>query len=346
MAELTAEFCAAFEQALKDGRKLPPKAALELCMKVIWKHKHAYYFEGTCDNFLTHPENRSRLMLSARNAHKLAELIHLSGADLDELGTALSFEIANEPSKRAQQLRKNQELIKRACGLLADINGAERFITVGCGHTAAICKHAKAGGRTSSKIIQDVNGYLDVPKLKRDPTFQLMIEKGWKWTVIKADVDLKYPEFAKLTQRACNSSNSNRQHSSEFEIICQLSDYHAQALDEGVHDAKTVAIEALQDHSTAAAYAYTLFEYALKYGGGPDVPWIRFLDAIGKEHGTIKAFGETFWDKIFNMKFPQDKKHINEHFPLLRLALLVVQAVMDKQKDEIATFLVVSDLKK
>ena len=220
MADLTSDFCAEFEQAFKDGKKLPPKAALDLCMEVIWRHKHAYTFEGPCENFLTHPENRSRLMLSARNAHQHAENINLSGADLDQLKNALCFELAKDPAKRALQLRKNAELIKRAAGLLADINGTERFITVGCGHTAAICKHAKAGGRTSSKLLQDVNGYLDVSKLERDPKFKLMIEKGWKWTCIKADVDLKYPDFAKLAQRACNSSNSNRQHNSESEIIC------------------------------------------------------------------------------------------------------------------------------
>jgi hypothetical protein len=47
------------------------------------------------------------------------------------------------------------------------MTGAERFITVGCGHTAGICKHAEAGGRTSSKILQDSNGYMDVAKLKK-----------------------------------------------------------------------------------------------------------------------------------------------------------------------------------
>ncbi len=167
MAELSEQFCTEFEKALKDGKNLPPKAALDLCMEVIWKYKHAYKFTGPCEAFLTHPENRSRLMLSARNAHKLAEQIHLSGADYAQLGNALCFEIAIDAKKRQLQLDKNSALIKRAGGLLAEINGAERFITVGCGHTAGICKHAEAGGRTSSKILQDPNGYMDVAKLKK-----------------------------------------------------------------------------------------------------------------------------------------------------------------------------------
>ena len=159
MAELSEQFCIEFEKASNEGKNWAPKAALDLCMEVIWKHKHAYYFTGPCENFLTHPENRSRLMLSARNAHKLAEQIHLSGADFAELGNSLCFEIATDASKRKDQLDKNSALIKRAGRLLAEVNGAERFLAVGCGHTAAMCKLAQAGGRTSSKLLQDSSGY-------------------------------------------------------------------------------------------------------------------------------------------------------------------------------------------
>ena len=115
---------------------------------------------------------------------------------------------------------KNSAVIKRAGGLLAEINGAERFITVGCGHTAGICKHAEAGGRTSSKILRDPNGYMDVAKLKKR-NIQKMLEAGWEWTCVKAAVDLAYPQFAKLAQKACNSSNSNRKQTSEAELVCQ-----------------------------------------------------------------------------------------------------------------------------
>ena len=328
-----------------DGKNLPPKAALDLCMEVIWKYKQAYKFTGPCDAFLTHPENRSRLMLSARNAHKLAEQIHLSGADYAQLGNALCFEIAIDAKKRQLQLEKNSALIKRAGGLLAEINSAERFITVGCGHTAGICKHAEAGGRTSSTILQDPNGYMDVAKLKKR-NIQKMLEAGWEWTCVKAAVDFAYPQFAKLAQQACNSSNSNRQQTSEAELVCQLADYYNHAKAEGEADPKAAALGALQDQSRCAAYAYVLFAYAIDFGGGDDVPYIRFLDAIAKEYGTSKDFGESFWDKLHTMKFPQNKKEATQHFPLLRLALLMVQAVTDKQKDDIASFLTLTDLKK
>ncbi len=40
---------------------------------------------------------------------------------------------------------------------------------------------------------------------------------------------------------------------------------------------------------------------------GDDVPYIRFLDGIAKEYGTTKDFGESFWEKVLNMKFYQQK---------------------------------------
>ena len=159
-------------------------------------------------------------------------------------------------------------MIKRAGGLLAEINGAERFLTVGCGHTAAMCKHAQAGGRTSSKLLQDPNGYMEVAKMKKNAKFKAMLEAGWEWTCVKASVDFAYPQFAKLAQQACNSSNSNRQQTSEAELVCQLADYYKHAKADSEANPKDAALGALQDQSKCASYAYVLSEYASKFGGG------------------------------------------------------------------------------
>lgn len=346
MAILSDDFKTEFAQALHEGKKLPAKEALDSCLVIIDKYKLSYPYEGSCEAFLCHPENRSRLMLSAHNADRLVEKIHLAGADLALLVNAIAIEISKDGTKRAYQLQKNDELIKRAGGLLANRNGAERFLTIGCGHTTAGCKNAISGGKTCSKILQDVNGYMDVGKLKRNSKFQHMLEKGWLWKIIRCEVDDAFPDFAKIAQRALNSSNDNKQLLSETEIICQLADYHAQAVTEGLLDPKATALEALQEQSRVAQYAYTLFEYSIKYGGGEDVPWIRWLDSIAKGYGTTKEFGQTFWDKMLTMKFQQTSKGPVEQFPLLRLALLILQAVSDKTKDGVATFLTQGDLKK
>ena len=55
----------------------------------------------------------------------------------------------------------------------------ERYITLGCGHTAAICKLAgQANPKTSLDELKDEHGNLNVAKLKQNPEFKIMIEHG------------------------------------------------------------------------------------------------------------------------------------------------------------------------
>ena len=89
---LSAAFCNAFEGALERGKSLPPKEAFDACVSVCKKHNVGYDFRGTRANFLVREENKSRLMLSAGQAHKNGEKIHYGGADLDKLKAAYAFQ--------------------------------------------------------------------------------------------------------------------------------------------------------------------------------------------------------------------------------------------------------------
>ena len=88
------------------------------------------------------------------NAHRNGLRIHTVGADLKQLTNALCMELATTGSRRQEHIDKNEALIKRAGGLLPPINGSERYITLGCGHTVTICKQAQIEGRTSEKALQ------------------------------------------------------------------------------------------------------------------------------------------------------------------------------------------------
>ena len=105
---LSAACCNAFEGALERGKSLPPKDAYDECVSACKKHNVGYDFRGTCDNFLVHEGNRSKLMLSAGQAHKNGEKIHYAGADLDELKAAYAFELSKDPERRAIQHNKNK----------------------------------------------------------------------------------------------------------------------------------------------------------------------------------------------------------------------------------------------
>ena len=91
---------------------------------------------------------------------------------------------------------------------MAPVNGSERYLTLGCGHTAAICKFAlNGGGPTSEKSLQDEHGMLCVQKPEGNPTFKSMIQDGWAWDIIPCDVDIQYPWFAMVAEKALHTSN-------------------------------------------------------------------------------------------------------------------------------------------
>ena len=111
-------------------------------------------------------------MLSPHNVHRNIFKIHNAGADVEKIVNAVAIEMAKDSTRRAQQIAKNALLIRRSNGLLAPINGSERYLTVGAGHTCAGCKHADAGGKTPIPELQCEDGSsIDTPKLKKKCKF-------------------------------------------------------------------------------------------------------------------------------------------------------------------------------
>ena len=75
--------------------------------------------------------------------------------------------------------------MRNSKGMLADVNGSERVLSVGTGHTAAFCRAANAGCKTNISSIKDNAGVIDLARLKRQPGFKQMLEIGWDWTVLQ-----------------------------------------------------------------------------------------------------------------------------------------------------------------
>ena len=87
---------------------------------------------------------------------------------MTQLTNAVCIELAPSGARREQQLAANKKLVDRAGGLLAEVNGEERYITVGCGHTAAFCKCVlMGGGPTPEHAIQNEDGKIGVQKIKK-----------------------------------------------------------------------------------------------------------------------------------------------------------------------------------
>ena len=224
-------------------------------------------------------------MLSPFNAHRNAATIHRVGADRKQLINAVAIELAPDGTDaRNKQLAANEGLIKRADGLLAGINGSERVLSVGCGHTAAFCKHAAVGGRTSEEVLADDAGNLDVAKIKRNTEFAAMIDQGWSWEVVKAKIDEDFPLFAKVAQKALNVSNNVGAVVSELEACVTLADFLLEPGVKGKEQYEAMAISNIEDLCIPCApYAQTLLDFVKLYSGGAGAPHIHFMDTFAKK---------------------------------------------------------------
>ena len=272
-------------------------------------------------------------MLSPFNAHRNAGRIHDGGADRKQLTNALSTEIAPEGQHRAEQLLANQKLIERAGGLLAPINDEERYLTLGCGHTAAWCKLADVGGPTPEKVLRDDAGRIDIGKIKKDAEFKHMIEIGWDWEVVPWEVDCAYPKFAQIAQKALNVSNHVSSEVGELETAVTLAEV---ASDPGMQEMpkwKELALENVRSlNMPCTAYANIILDFVLKYGGGlPAAPQVRFMDAFAKQFQCSVNLGEQFWSAMTYSEFSYSKL---SKFPFLRVAMAMANLTSEKQEEK------------
>ena len=131
-------------------------------MKAFLSTNKMSYVQSICsDKMLVHPSNRGGLGLSHHNAHKSGSDICKVGENMDLLHSATCMELAVAEESKAKQLKFNRDLVGRSKGLLAPVNGGERFLSLANGHTAAFCKAVLATCTTTQKHLADQTGNLN-----------------------------------------------------------------------------------------------------------------------------------------------------------------------------------------
>ena len=220
---------------------------------------------------------------------------------------------------------------------MAEINGGERYITLGCGHTMAFCKHANASGKTCEKILmcQD-SDQIDVQKLFANVNYKTMIVEGWSWEIVPAIIDELWHAFARIAQRALNTQNHVSTEVGELETCMTIA---ASADDPGMRDLpdwKALAIENVVSLCVPCAhYSNTLLEFIVTHGGGTGAPLIVFMDAVAKQFSCNVSLGQGFWEALTHTQFASKTRK----FPLLRVALGLANMTGDKLEDGIARLL-------
>ena len=181
-------------------KSISPNEHMQKLMDCGRKHHKIYTIDKVhCKYLIPHKANRGGLLLSPFNVHRNAAGINAVGADVKQLGNAVCMELAHTGPLREEHLKKNMELNKRAACLLADLNGSERYLTLGCGHTAAFCKHAALRGRTNQPTLQELGKTtIDLQRLTANKNFQQMITEGWSWECVSSEVDQMFLAFARI----------------------------------------------------------------------------------------------------------------------------------------------------
>ena len=81
------------------------------------------------------------------------------GGDRKALVNALACELAPVGNaKRDEHIEFNKRRINKSNDRLAPVNGTERFVTLGCGHTVAFWKTAQLASKTPEAKRADADG--------------------------------------------------------------------------------------------------------------------------------------------------------------------------------------------
>ena len=308
--KMTTEFDKMFTGILAKAGSTAANEVLQEAMKCLTRYKLSYELNFVnCKFFLTHKTNRGGLMLSPHNCHRNAAKIDSGGADRKQLTNAVAVELSPSGWTRESQLAANQKLIGRAGGLLAEINGEERYLTLGCGHTTAFCKLAEAGGKTPIKSIACPDGGIDTQKIKKNSEFKSMLEEGWSWTIVCHEVDTAYPQFARVAQQALNVANHVSTEVGELETAVTLADTADELGLADITNWKELALANVRALNVpCSSYAHIILDFVIMYGGGQGAPQIKFMDDFAKQFQANICLGETFWNTVTSIVFPTKAK--------------------------------------
>ena len=261
--------------------------------------------------------------------------IKMVGADMTQLTNAVAIELAQAGAAREEQFIANARLVKSADGLLPAITNDERFASVGCGHTVAMCKLAnQTNPKTSLDELKDEHGNLNVNKLKENTQFRKMIEEGWEWTIVPSFVDEQFPAFSKVAQKALNTANHvGIACHGELETLLTMHDLMDDPLFTAQPNWEQAAVTFVEDMCVPCApYAKHLLQFAKNYGGGCNAPHIRLMDQVAKTFHCLVRLGPSFWQAISSAVF-HDKSNMHV---LTRIALCMVNLTSNIQEDGIA----------
>ncbi len=171
---------------------------------------------------------------------------------------------------------------------------------------------------------------------KADPIWDL-IQNGWPWVVVHAEMEQAVPTLASFIQLAANSSNSIGKPINEVEVGLQLANHFTKGmtLDQAIQFVKAGDVRCRGSISHIATYVQ-------RFAGGPSFPLLYFVSRFSSQMGATLLLGSQIMATIVSLDF----KDPNSIYPFLRTAIWVTMLASGSSRDGFATMLTKGDLEK
>ncbi|CAE7323802.1 unnamed protein product [Symbiodinium sp. CCMP2592] len=328
-------------QAVLDDTSVPLLSRWQRVADKLVEGGLAWRAKLQASSMLVHNHNRGGLGVSGHGCHLKGEALAKSGFDMKFLHSAVCFEISHEPSRLAEQLEFNRKLVEQASGLLAPLQGAERYLSVSCGHTTQFVKAVLCSCQTPVLSLADQTGRLNREALGRDSHLNEMLSEGWTWLVISSRAESAFPQLPSLAEKAMNSSNSAFTATMEVESMLHMQEIMQKQIAEGKEiDVEAVASEVVPVGTTLMQYSPFLCRWLEKFSDGGKF-LTQFLSPFSREHGGNCNLGEDFWA----MAAGRGTFAGNAAMPMVRLAMLATNyaAPGHKMVDGYAKLIVQAD---
>ena len=291
---------------------------------------------------LVHPRNRAGLGLNGAQVHKTGAQVQSVGFSSMELRRSVCMEISTDPAISKEAFAFNERQVELNGGLLADVRGDERFMSLACSHFTAFCRACLAECPCAEQENVSQNGKLSVQRLSAD--FRAAVENGWEWLVLSAEVDARIPSLATFLQEVMNAAQGVARTASELELamamVSRAKTMEAQGLAVDWGNVQQEVAGCVPDAAPQTVAACALFSRF--YAGGSSAPLLVFLHDFSLKYGASKRLGEEFMSTVSSLKFSgQERSHA-----MARAALIATNLTASRVVDGIARLLTKADIGK
>ena len=282
MANIPADVVKEVDQIMASSE--PVLLKVKSITKVLLKHGLAYEHCAKPSGMLVHPSNRSGQGLGHWDVWSKGSKLWQVGVRKQLLASSYAFELSMHPPTRASQIDANAKLVAQSGGLLAPLNGKERFLTVSSSHTSAWLK-ALDSGLTGPPEFQV---QLKAGDLQSDSVYDLL-QNGWEWVIISSLVEKQWKEMPAFLAMALNASNANQKQMSEVECASAL----AEALGLGYNITQAYHQVLVCDPACKSSLP-DICQYVCKFGGGNGMPIVKFLSKFSGLNSLVCNFFHLF----------------------------------------------------